>query len=76
MRKQTESTESQNKDKESHRERVAMRQILRDSGIVPKDADNGTCDRWLYRHGYLFASGYQPPANRVERLKRNVGQEH
>lgn len=60
-------------DKSSHKERVAMRDILRESGVVPRNADNETCDIWLYRHGYLYSSNYKPPANRVARLKRNVG---
>lgn len=60
-------------DKTSHHERVAMRQILRESGVIARDADNETADIWLYRHGYLHSSNYKPPANRVARLKKNVG---
>lgn len=59
--------------KKSHKERVAMRQMLRDSGLVDKNADNDTCDVWLTRHGYLHIAGYKPPKDRVKKLRRNLG---
>lgn len=61
--------------KHSHKERVAMRQLVRQSGVVDKQADNEEVDRWLLRHGYLYASGYKPPKDRVNRLAKNLGLE-
>lgn len=59
--------------KHSHKERVAMRELVRSSGMVNRQADNEEVDRWLYSHGYLYAAGYKPPKDRVKRLAKNLG---
>lgn len=62
-------------EKASHKERVAMRQLLRESGVISSDADNDEADRWLLRHGYLYNAGYKPPKDRVQKLAHNLGLE-
>jgi len=59
--------------KESHRERVMMRALLRKKGIVDKQAPNEIADMWLEKHGWLHQKGYQPPKNRVSSLARSLG---
>lgn len=60
-------------NKNSHYERVAMRQMLRDSRIIPANAPNEKADRWLDSHGYLTHAGYKPPPDRVQRLAQRIG---
>lgn len=57
----------------SHKERVAMRQLLRDSGTIPPDAPNTKADQWLMTHGYLTHKGYKPPEDRVQKLQQRLG---
>ena len=69
-------SESQKKragGKSSHRERVLMRALLRKKGVVDKQAPNEVADKWLQSHGYLHATGYEPPKNRVSALSKSLG---
>jgi hypothetical protein len=66
-------------DKSSHRERVAMREIMRKGDKKFANSTNEELDYWLFRHGYLASlpghTGFnnRVPEDRVQRLARRFG---